>query len=431
MKKFLPMVFCLFAAMAGIAETSGDSTIRSTSLTIGHGWAVVRELRSFTLKEGEQEVLLQGIPAEADLSSLVVRSRRVPLELLECRRQSVSADTVRQGSDVRWISGQGFAGPAAPDDQAGPVLCRIRSPIEWKGIGLDVSYVIQGFDWSAIYQVAVRGEQAEEKEPVSVDLSGLVRIENRTSRSFANAKIGLAGGRAREAVNPSEGPGFLSLDEDSPLAGLWREKKDEPEPEFEYEIPQSVNLSAQSASDVVLIRTVRTPATRIYTMVAEDFPPVSEDRDRPLRKRIVLKNISANRMGIALPPGRVQVFLGGLRSKLLQEGFFERTPVNGTIRIDLGLAEDVRGMRMVGKSSDPLVGYFEQIFLVTVRNQRDADIVCEIDEKPPVIIEWNVVSATNPYSESGHRLKFNVEIKARTEEIIEYKLRIRQPELWL
>jgi hypothetical protein len=429
MNKALPVFLCLLAATAGNAELSAEPSIRSTSLTIGHGWAVVRELRSIALREGEQEILLEGIPPEADLSSLVVRSQRVPLELLECHRKSVSADAVRQGSDVRWTSGKGFAGAAAPDDQSGPVVCFIRSPMNWEGMGLDVSYVINGFDWSAIYQVAVRGEQAEEKEPVSVDLSGLVRIENKTSRSFANAKVLLAGGRARESISPSAGPGFLSLDEDSPLADLWREQPREPKPEFEYDIPQSVSLNAHTATDVVLVRTVRTPATRIYTMVAEDFPPVSEDRDSPLRKRIVLKNISANRMGIALPPGRVQVFLGSQRSRLLQEGFFERTPVNGTIRIDLGLAEDVRGMRMAGRSSDPLVGYFEQSFLVTVRNQRDSDIVCEIDEKPPVILEWNVVSSTSNYSESGHRLSFNIAVRARAEEIIEYKLRIRQPEL--
>ena len=164
-------------------------------------------------------------------------------------------------------------------------------------------------------------------------------------------------------------------------------------------------------------------------MTAEDFSPASEDRDAPLRKRIVFRNISANRMGIALPPGRVQIYLGSLRGRLLQQAFFERTPVNGTIQIDLGLAEDVRGLRITGKGSDPVAGYFERTFLVVVRNHRETDITCEIDEKPPVILEWDVINATKPFTESGHRLRFNVEIKARTEEIIEYKLRIRQPEL--
>ncbi len=429
MNKLLPVFVCLLAASARGAEVSRESSIRETSLTIGHGWAVVRELRSFSLNEGEQEVVFEGIPPEADLSSLVVRSRRVPLEVLECRRDSAPRSAAAKDPDVRWVRGQGFAGGAAADDRATPVVCRIRSPIRWEGMGIDVSYVIEGFDWSAVYQVAVRGEQAEEKEPVSVDLFGLARVENMTSRSFRDARVRLAGGRAIDVPNPAEGPGFLSLDEDSPLADLWRGKPRDPEPEFEYDIPQSLNLPAHAVSDVVLIRTVRTPATRIYTMTAEDFPPVSEDRDSPLRKRIVLKNISANRMGIALPPGRVQVFLGSMRTKLLQEGYFERTPVNGTIRIDLGLADDVRGMRMPGRSSDPVAGYFEQTFLITVRNQRDADVVCEIDEKPPVILEWNVVSATSPYTESAHRLKFNLPVKTRTEEIVEYELRIRQPEL--
>ena len=427
MNKALPLVLCLLAGSAGNAELSADSSIRSTSLTIGHGWACVRELRSLTLTLGEQDILLEGIPPEADLSSLVLHSWRVPLELLECHREI--PDPVRQGPDVRWIAGKGFAGGTEAADQSGPVVCRIRSPTGWKGMGVDVSYVMNGFDWSVAYQVAVRGDQAEENEPVSVDLSGLVRIENKTSRSFADAKVWLAGGRSREEPKPAEDPGFLSLDEDSPLADLWREKPREQKPEFDYEIPRSVDLNAHEATDVVLIRTLRTPATRIYTMAAEDFPPVSEDRDGPLRKKIVFRNISANRMGIALPPGTVQVFLGSLRSKLLQEGAFERTPVNGSIRIDLGLAEDVRGMRIAGKASDPVAGYFERTFLVVVRNHRETDIMCEIDEKPPVTLEWDVVNATRPCTESGHRLGFNVEIKARAEEIIEYKLRIRQPEL--
>ena len=427
MIKVAPLVLCFLACSAGYAELSSESSIRSTSLTLGHGWACVRELRSLTLSAGEQEVVLEGIPREADLSTLVLHSWRVPIELLECRRQRPVA--ARQGPDVRWTAGKGFAGDSEGRDQSGPVLCRIRSPTDWAGMGVDVSYVMTGFDWSASYQVAVRGDQEDDKEPVSVDLSGLVRIENRTSRSFANADVRLAGGASHDKPDFADGPGFLSLDDESPLADLWREKPKGRQPEFDYQVPHKVDLKACTETDVVLIRTVRTPATRMYTMTAEDFSPASEDRDAPLRKRIVFRNISANRMGIALPPGRVQIYLGSLRGRLLQQAFFERTPVNGTIQIDLGLAEDVRGLRITGKGSDPVAGYFERTFLVVVRNHRETDITCEIDEKPPVILEWDVINATRSFTESGHRLRFNVEIKARTEEIIEYKLRIRQPEL--
>ena len=429
MNKALPVFLGFLAVTTANAELSADSSALSTSLTIGHGWAVVREARLFKLNEGEQDVLLEGIPPEADLSSLMVYSKRMPLELLECRRLPVPSVAAKASQDVRWTSGKGFFEVAKPDTESGPVLCRIRSPIEWDGMGVDISYMVRGFDWTAIYQAAVHGEQSEENEPVSVDLSGLVRIENKTSRSFVKARIRLVGGRSKEQRPWSSGPGFLSLDEDSPLADLWREKAPEPAPEFEYEIPRILQVKAHSMSDVVLIHTLRTPATRVYTLSAEEFPPVAEDQDHPLNKRIVLENIAANRMGVALPPGRVQVFLGSQRNKLLQEGFFERTPVNGTIRIDLGLAEDVRGLRKLGRSSDPVAGYYEQTFLIVVRNQRDTEIVCEIDEKPPIILEWNLVSASSPCRESAHRLKFNISVKPRAEEIIEYQLRIRQPEL--
>ena len=118
MNKLLPVFVCLLAASARGAEVSRESSIRETSLTIGHGWAIVRELRSFSLNEGEQEVVFEGIPPEADLSSLVVRSRRVPLEVLECRRDSAPRSSAAKGPDVRWVRGQGFAGGAAAVDRA-------------------------------------------------------------------------------------------------------------------------------------------------------------------------------------------------------------------------------------------------------------------------------------------------------------------------
>ncbi len=426
MIKVAPLVLCFLACSAGYAERSAESSIRGTSLTIGHGWACVRELRSLTLSAGEQEVVLEGIPPEADLSTLVLHSWRAPIEVLECRRQRPVA--ARQGAVVRWSAGKGFADDSEGRDPPGPVVCLVRSLTDWTGRGVDVFYVMTGFDWSASYQVVVRGDPEDDREPLSVDLSGLVRIENRTSRSFANADVRLAGGASHDKPDFANGPGFLSLDEESPLADLWRKQPKERKPEFDYRVPRKVDLKACAETDVALIRTARTPATRLYTLTAEEFAPASEDRDAPLRKRIVFRNISANRMGVALPPGRVQIYLGSLRGRLLQQAYFERTPVNGTIQIDLGLAEDVRGLRIAGKASDPVAGYFERTFLVVVRNHRETDIPCEIDEKPPVILEWDVINATRPFTESGHRLRFNVEIRARMEEIIEYKLRIRQPE---
>lgn len=419
----------LSALVLSAMPVRAGSLLRATYVTVGQDSAVVRERRTVMLPAGEDEFILGDVPPEADLSSLVVRSRRVLVELLEWRRVSApeeehpSLAVSGDSSAVLWRRSAVAAG-VAPSES---VRCRISSPVTDRPLDVEVVYILKGLAWSADYQVAVRGEQAGETEPVSVDLTGLVRLENRSSRVFADAVVMLVG--APELPSPPKDPGFLMVDEDSALADLWRPRPPERRTEFEYDLPGRVTIPARSDTDAVLVRTLRTPATRLYSMVAEEFPVGVEGKDRPLRKLIVFRNTEVNRMGMTLPPGRVQVFLGGMRTDLLQEAWFNRTPPNGEIRIDLGAADEVRGLRVAGERSPEVAGYFEQDFSVTLKNGRDTDILVEVDEKPPVSLEWDVVSATKAYREAGHRLLFNTPIRARGEETIEYRLRIRQPAL--
>ena len=421
------LVFC---AAAGIAHAG--SLLRGTHLCIGRDHAVVRERRTVIVPAGEGEFTLDGIPPEAELSSLVLRSRRVAVELLEWRREgpaaagtgadpslAVSAD----GSRVTWARGEGA--PAA--GAASSVRCRASSPVENRPMDVEVSYVLPGMGWSASYQVGVRGEEKGETEPVSVDLTGLVRIENCTSQAFEDATVLLVGAPGLPA--PPKDPGFPMVDEESPLADLWRPMPPEPATEFEYALPDRVTVPARGGTDVVLVRTLRTPAARLYRMAAEDFPVGVEGKDAPLRKVLAVRNTAGNRMGMSLPPGKVQVFLGGMRTHLLQEAWFQRTPPNGEIRIDLGAAGDVRGLRVAGGRTPEVAGYFEQVFVLSLGNRLDAAIRAEVDEKPPLSLEWDIVSATKPYREEDRRLVFETEIGPRGQETIEYRLRIRRPGL--
>ncbi len=410
-------------------------------LSIGPRWTVVRETRIVDLKEGEQEWVLEDLPAEADLSSLLIRSPRVPVELTDWERVEARDAPPNPGADASLsVSGDGSvaawrpaAGRGAPS-AAGPtpaLRCRIRSPAARQQFPLEVIYRVRGIRWTALYQVAVRGEQAEEKEPVAVDLHGMARIENGTSRSFARAQVRLVGERGTgQAAAPDE-PGFLMVDEESPLADLWKAVSGpkRKETEYEYEVPSPVDLPARSRVEASLVRTVRTPADRHYAMVAEDFPPGWGDKDGPLRKVIVFRNVRANQMGRALPPGPVRVYLAGLRTHQLQEGWFDRTPANGEVRVDLGLADDVRGKRITGLKSDVVAGFVEQDFSMTVRNARGSAIVVDVDEKPPVVLQWDLLRSSKPCEEAEQRLHFSFDLGAGEEETVEYRLRVRQPSL--
>ncbi len=408
------------------AVTASAATAPTMFLTIGKGWAMVREERRVTVGEGEQDLVFDDIPVEADLSSFMLRASRVRLELREWSRPAVPSAIRREGDAVVWVPGGPAAGVGAG---LRSVRCRVWASSASTDMPIELIYRVDGPTWSARYQAAVRGEQAEEKEPVSVDLSGLVRIVNPTQKAYGNARVALVGEEKPLAADPRSDPGFLALDEDSPLADLWREPEREPSAAFQYSLPEPVSIGPDSETDVTIIRTLRTPAKRVYSMAAEAFPLGGSPEGAPLRKWIVFRNTPAGRMGRALPPGQVQVFLGGMRTHLLQEARFPRTPENGDIRIDLGRADDVRGTRRSLGRSTAVAGSSEESFALEIRNLRDTDVVVEIDEKPSVTLEWTLVRSTKTCRETFRRLQFSTEVKARRAETIEYRLRIRQPEL--
>ena len=414
------------------AATAASSEIVETSVVVGHGWALVRESRSMDMVEGEQEVVLDRIPPEADLSSLTLRSRRVPLQLMEWSREGQTNASPRA---ISVVGDQAIWRPAderaerAQEPGGRRVRGRVYSPLTWKNIRLELSYIVRGPTWDARYQAMVRGEQAEEKEPVSVDFAGSVTISNPTSASWQDASIQVVGEPGPDVWVPQNDPGILMVDEDSPLADLWRRHAPESAVPHAYALPGRVSVSPQSSTSVLLVRTTRTPASRLYVMGAEDVPFGTASDGYPLRKFIVIRNSAANRMGIALPPGRVGIYVGASRNRYLQEAWQARADVNDEIRIDLGAAEDVTGLRRSLGRGAAIGGYYEESFGLKVMNRRDSSVLVEILEKPPLILEWAVVRTSLPNRGTGRSLEFLVEARPGREVQVEYQLRVRQPDL--
>ena len=252
---------------------SAQSPVRANFLLIGQGWAVVREFRNITLAGGEQDVVLDGIPQEADLSTLMVLSRGVSIDLLQWQRVGATNDVHHAGEDasVGLDAGTGTVTwkPSCQPVPGGqglgllPVKCRVRSTTRSEGGGLYVIYTTTGLSWSAEYQVSIRGERTDEKEAMSVDLSGVVRILNGTVGNYPNAVVRLLSSGLAPRRRDLEAPGFLMLDEDSPLSDLWRPAPADSGTPFEYDLPARVSVQPGVETDVSLVRTLRTPASRL------------------------------------------------------------------------------------------------------------------------------------------------------------------------
>lgn len=412
------------ALLVGLAGRDAPAV----EVLLGEGRALVREVRTLALAQGLQTVVLDNLPAGIDPETLTVRARRVELELRGWALDGGTGMAVTASGEAVWphpvASAPGGVLPAGPVS----VRAQLYAPDERRALDVEVSYQTTGLDWSAAYQVVVRGDRVEEREPLSADLTGWVRIQNRSGVAWTNAAVRLVGRRRI----PDEGgppPGFLILDEVSPMSDLWRWRPPEADIEYEYALPGPVDLPAGVETEVALIKSVRVPAARRYVLRAEEFSASLEAPPRPLRKYIILRNTVANRLGAPLPPGPVQLFLGSMRSQLLQTGDLPPTPVDGDIRIDLGPSPDVTGRRGRQARAERPEGGEIETFAIEVLNGRDGAITVELDEKPPLILQWTLVSSTRPCREVFRRLRYQLDLPAGGRETVEYSLRVSRPSL--
>lgn len=386
-----------------VSAAWGQSRVRETTIAIGDGWGLVRELRQIDLRRGEQDLMLDGIPAEADLSTLIIRSRRAEVELLSWERpHGASPDTVH---------------------------CRIRSAVAVPRAGIDVIYRIQGLRWAAEYEIVVRGEGEDERAPVSADLRGILRIGNNTSRVFSNAVVRIEHREGMSEAEKSMGPGFLMLDRSSPLSDLWFDAPGQPLIPYSFEVPARINLQPYSEVMAPLISKTRVPAWRFYSMASEKFP--SDAREFEALNKMIAFRHDDDLLGpaVMLPPGNVRIYLGALRRHFVQEAFFQRTSPGEEIRVDLGPVDDVVGRRITG-SRQTLPGSIKtESHEIHLQNRRDAGIRLEIDETPPVNLGWSLISSTLPCRQVSKRLLFSTSVAAGESAVIGYQLRIYEPEI--
>lgn len=404
-----PLLRMLVAFAAGLTaaavQSPAQSVVRETAIMIGDGWGIVKESRQIDLRSGEQDVDFEGIPPEADLSSLVLRSRRISLEVLAWER----VETAR--------------------GDAGAVRCRIRSPVAAQRVGVDLLYRVDGMEWSASYEIVVRGEGDDEAEAVSTDLRGVARLINRTAGAFSNAVIALSGADpGMQDPSAAASPGFLDLDRSNPLTDIWFDAPEGEAVAYSYEMPARVSLRPYSESDVPLVLRNRMPASRVYAMTAEDFP-LNAREHRPLRKWIVFRHGEGVQQDAMLPPGDVRVLLGGNRRQFVQTARFRRTAPGEEVRVDLGPSDEMKGRRFSGTRETQPGGMVTESYVVELRNEGDTDFVVEVDEKPPAALGWRIISATHAHRLSGTRLQFKPTVRSGADETIEYRLSVPEPQI--
>lgn len=394
-------------------------------LVLGDGWALVRQTGSVAITGALSSVELGDIPDEADLTSRAIWSRRYPVKLLSWARGGRLPDTplaTNQG-DLTWQPTRaGIHG--IPD---APVRVMLESP----ALGdreVVIAYLMTGIVWQARYNAVIRGDLTNELDVLAIDLEAAVILSNATSRSFHDAQIHLVTARSRPDVASQNDAGFFMMDEDDPLSDLWMKEEVVQERIEEYPVPGLVSLAAGTEVRVPLARAQRQPARRLYGVQWDDFAGAGDERGAELERWIVLRNDPSVGLGVAMPAGWAQIYVGGLRNALYQFAWFGHTPRAREIRISLGTSDRVRASRRFVDRTQMSRGLSRETYQMEIQNELESVIALEIDERPQTTLSWTVEKVSGAdYFTQGRRIVFTANVNARSTLRIQYVLVVQEP----
>ena len=396
---------------------AATAAAQPTALTIGQGWAWVREFFPPSGERDVERIAWPAPPREADLDTLQVWGVRRPWPIRDWRWQTVApADA---NAPLVWRPDSAAAAPPARD----LLEIRLERPLSHR-MGHSLTYRLPGFDWHAFYRIVVRGIGPESIQSVQVDLVGHLRIQNGTGTSFEGARVSLTG--ADDFLLPPPKPfGLLDLNPDSPLSDLWLSLRDPKPPQpRHYPLHLVADLPANDQADIVFARIDRKPAKITHVCDSDEIPSPTRSGGMPLRRFLQIPNTSAVGLGFALPPGEARLFLGAARGAPIQSGHVFHTPHPGTLQVYMGMADAVLATR---KAEEPVAlpeGAWQADHSVTIVNQLESPVHVQIVERPTTPLQWSLVRSSIPGVQSTRTLRFETTVPAKSAKTLEYRLRL-------
>ena len=331
--------------------------------------------------------------------------------------------TTSAGVEALGCSGlpEGLKYPGVPDDLAAKPTLSVQSDATGPAtVTVQLSYLAQGFDWSANYvaQVADDGK--------TLDLFAWLTVANGGSQGFAQARMQTVAGAPNKEANvrlprgpapelhlqcwpmditsahprwggmvpppppPAPMPVAMEAMSDIVVTGMLRKNAVMAAPVAAmvatqeelgdlklYRVPEPVTVAAQSTKQVAMIDQKKVKFDRIYRT---DFDPTDyfddDDDSDSYQTAIVLRteNTKANGLGLPLPSGRVAAFEpGGSMSLLVGEGALSDRAIGQEVEIAAGNSSDVRYQIRPGQR-----GKTRRNFTVRVTNARPVAVTFEM-----------------------------------------------------
>jgi hypothetical protein len=460
----LPAFLLLAAASVSFAA--------DPALTIYNGgYAVVRETLPIDLKSGVNQVSFAGATAQVEADSVILRdvagkaefqileqsyrndpvSQAMLLSLFEGktlefnRREANKPDRIVVGKVVRsgFVPGGNFVEPiievdgklqfSLPGEPVFPSLGTdnvLKPTLNWKlnsassgKIDAEVAYLSRGFTWEASYNLV-----AEEKGD-SLDVVGWITMNNHSGMIFNDAKVKLMAGDVNrvEERGPqpfgttSKGRAMMAMASDAVVT----EKTFD---EFHlYTLGNPVTLRDKETKQVEFVRATGVKAERIYIYEGEGHYRRGVPSSGKVQVFREFKNSEANKLGIALPKGKVRFYSqdGDRQLEFVGENQIDHTPKNETIRVLVGNSFDLVGERVMKSSrEDGANRVATQSFEIKVRNRKKEAVEIRVVEHANHGGEWTLTAQSQDHKKTdAQTFEFRVPLQPDEEKVVTYTIR--------
>ncbi len=445
-KLWITIGVVLAVAGAGIAQVKGAGEKEGVAVTVYNGnYAVVREVRILDIAAGGM-VKFTDVASRIDATTVHFKSiTDDKAKLLEQNYQYdlVSADKLLRKYIDKPIEvfcpGKSYAGSLLSFDARQLVLREgaggivmvqrpdnvrdirfkrlaegllTRPTLVWKvhtekpGRHLaEVTYQTHGVNWHAEYVLVLN------KDDTAADISGWVSVDNRSGKTYRDAKMKfIAGDVRRVQPQPVATPG-------PPRARAASQPQPAPMAEkafFEYHmytLPRPSTVADNETKQLEMFSPARgvkvekkylyNPLRRYRWYAGNRYTSRSHGVTSYKKVHVFIEftNSKENKLGIPLPAGKVRVYKQDPDDKALEfvgEEKIDHTPKNENLSLQIGNAFDIVGERkQTHFSIDTRAHWIKEGIEIKLRNHKDAPVVVRVKEPMYRWVNWEILAESH------------------------------------
>jgi hypothetical protein len=261
-----------------------------------------------------------------------------------------------------------------------------------------------------------------------LDVVGWITMNNHSGMIFNDAKVKLMAGDVNRVVETyARGMGGpIPMTAAAKMADSVVTEKSFDEFHL-YTLGNPVTLRDKETKQVEFVRATGVKAERIYIYEGEGHYRRGVPSSGKVQVFREFKNSEANKLGIALPKGKVRFYSqdGDRQLEFVGENQIDHTPKNETIRVLVGNSFDLVGERVMKSTrEDGANRVATQSFEIKVRNRKKEAVEIRVVEHANHGGEWTLTAQSQDHKKTDARtFEFRVPLRPDEEKTVTYTIR--------